>query len=139
ARRAVRTNNFTQQTNVVDADKHKMAYIEENLRIHSGPPDPLESKSRDTSAQAEFTLSERAVNEESVIASVPILTTIPEADLGMECALSPLESIEEMEKAKRQVCKLRQLSSSTFLPSEHRGSLPVYRPHINHKSDVEIM
>ncbi|KIO12421.1 hypothetical protein M404DRAFT_19244 [Pisolithus tinctorius Marx 270] len=90
ARRAVRTNNFTQQTNTVDVDKHMMAYIEENLMIRSRPPDPSESKSKDPSAQDEFTLSERwkiekkIANEGSVTASMSMLTAIPEVDLGME-------------------------------------------------------
>lgn len=32
-RRAVRANNFTQQTNALDVDKHMMAYIEENMKL----------------------------------------------------------------------------------------------------------
>jgi len=35
-RRAVRANNFTQQTNALDVDKHMMAYIEENMKQRSG-------------------------------------------------------------------------------------------------------
>ncbi|KAI6018306.1 hypothetical protein EDC04DRAFT_2902352 [Pisolithus marmoratus] len=99
-----------------------MAYIEENLKIHSGPPDPLESKSRDTSAEDESTLSERWKIKKRALISVWIACfsrscVYPEAS----APLIALESIEEMEKAKRQ------------------GPLPVYRPRIKHKSDVEIM
>jgi len=36
-RRVIRSNNFTQQTNALDVDKHMMAYIEENLKIRSKP------------------------------------------------------------------------------------------------------
>ena len=39
ARRVVRANNFTQQTNVLDVDKHMMAYIEENMRLRKGGQD----------------------------------------------------------------------------------------------------
>ena len=35
----MRTNNFTQQTNVLDVDKHMMAYIEENMRLRKGTSD----------------------------------------------------------------------------------------------------
>jgi hypothetical protein len=35
-RRAVRANNFTQQTNALDVDKHMMAYIEENMQLRRG-------------------------------------------------------------------------------------------------------
>ncbi|KAN0115994.1 Hepatocellular carcinoma-associated antigen 59 domain containing protein [Russula decolorans] len=35
-RRAVRANNFTQQTNALDVDKHMMAYIEENMKQRRG-------------------------------------------------------------------------------------------------------
>jgi len=62
--RVVRTDNFTQQTNAPDVDKHmyvlapesdlipssdlcsRMAYIEENPKIRSRPQDDEEDKSR---------------------------------------------------------------------------------------------
>ncbi|KAI6106645.1 hypothetical protein EDD16DRAFT_167553 [Pisolithus croceorrhizus] len=58
-RRAVRTNNLTQQTNIIGVDKDMMVYIQENSKIFSRPPDSSESKSRDANAQGEFTLSNR--------------------------------------------------------------------------------
>ena len=108
ARRAVRTNNFTQQTNALDVDKHmygpsfltcasssdsrihapRMAYIEENLRVRR-QQDPSDPSTRD--AKDDFTLSERwkterkTANEGSVTNSLAMLTAIPEVDLGMEC------------------------------------------------------
>ncbi|KAI6024523.1 hypothetical protein EDC04DRAFT_2724073, partial [Pisolithus marmoratus] len=101
-----------------------IAYVEENLKIHSGPPDPSESKSRDTSAQDEFTLSERwniwkrAVSAERVIASIPMLTTILEANLA-------LESIEEIGKAKRQSTVRTSSISLTWKSCKVRGCTPL--------------
>ncbi|KAI6152382.1 hepatocellular carcinoma-associated antigen 59-domain-containing protein [Pisolithus tinctorius] len=142
ARRAVRTNNFTQQTNTVDVDKHMMAYIEENLMIRSRPPDPSESKSKDPSAQDEFTLSERwkiekkIANEGSVTASMSMLTAIPEVDLGMD---TRLKNIEETEKAKRQVAEERKEHKKVDNDEEHLVATRFYRPHLKQKSDAEIM
>ena len=39
ARRAVRANNFTQQTNALDVDKHMLKYIEDNMRARYGHAD----------------------------------------------------------------------------------------------------
>ncbi|KAI6100179.1 hepatocellular carcinoma-associated antigen 59-domain-containing protein [Pisolithus sp. B1] len=142
ARRAVRTNNFTQQTNAVDVDKHMMAYIEENLKIRSRPPDPSESKSGDADVQDEFTLSERwkiekkAANEGNVTASMSMLTAIPEVDLGMD---TRLKNIEETEKAKRQVAEERKEDKKVDNDEEHLVATRFYRPHIKQKSDAEIM
>ncbi|KIO12422.1 hypothetical protein M404DRAFT_993412 [Pisolithus tinctorius Marx 270] len=142
ARRAVRTNNFTQQTNTVDVDKHMMAYIEENLMVRSRPPDPSESKSKDPSAQDEFTLSERwkiekkVANEGSVTASMSMLTAIPEVDLGMD---TRLKNIEETEKAKRQVAEERKEHKKVDNDEEHLVATRFYRPHLKQKSDAEIM
>lgn len=142
ARRAVRTNNFTQQTNAVDVDKHMMAYIEENLKIRSRPPDPSESGSGDADAQEEFTLSERwkiekkAANEGNVTASMSMLTAIPEVDLGMD---TRLKNIEETEKAKRQVAEERKEHKKADNDEEHLVATRFYRPHIKQKSDAEIM
>ncbi|KAI6026000.1 hepatocellular carcinoma-associated antigen 59-domain-containing protein [Pisolithus marmoratus] len=142
ARRAVRTNNFTQQTNAVDVDKHMMAYIEENLKIRSRPPDPSESKSGGAGAQDEFTLSERwktekkAANEGSVTASMSMLTAIPEVDLGMD---TRLKNIEETEKAKRQVAEERKEDKKVDNDEEHLVATRFYRPYVKQKSDAEIL
>ncbi|KIJ13265.1 hypothetical protein PAXINDRAFT_100732 [Paxillus involutus ATCC 200175] len=56
ARRAVRTSNFTQQTNMLDVDKHMIAYIEEKLKMRRQEQDTSESKPKDPD---EFELSER--------------------------------------------------------------------------------
>ncbi|KAG1805197.1 hepatocellular carcinoma-associated antigen 59-domain-containing protein [Suillus subaureus] len=140
ARRAVRTSNFTQQTNVLDVDKHMMAYIEENLKIRSRPSDPSESKPG-TSAQDEFSLSERwkgekkAADEGNVTNSMAMLTAIPEVDLGMDARL---KNIEETEKAKRQVAEVRKERKRPN-DEEHLVATRFYRPHLKQKSDAEIM
>ena len=93
ARRAVRTNNFTQQTNTVDVDKRmyapwclssleltptnsRMAYIEENLYIRSQPLDPSKS-SKDKSAEDEFTLSERWKTEKKAEVEGSVTSSLP--------------------------------------------------------------
>ncbi|KAG2128978.1 hepatocellular carcinoma-associated antigen 59-domain-containing protein [Suillus clintonianus] len=140
ARRAVRTSNFTQQTNVLDVDKHMMAYIEENLKIRSRPEDPSESKPG-ANAQDEFSLSERwkgekkAADEGNVTNSMAMLTAIPEVDLGMD---TRLKNIEETEKAKRQVAEVRKERKRSN-DEEHLVATRFYRPHLKQKSDAEIM
>ncbi|KAG2068083.1 hypothetical protein BDR04DRAFT_1103882 [Suillus decipiens] len=140
ARRAVRTSNFTQQTNVLDVDKHMMAYIEENLKIRSRPLDPSESNS-EANAQDEFSLSERwkgekkAADEGNVTNSMAMLTAIPEVDLGMDARL---KNIEETEKAKRQVAEVRKERKQPN-DEEHLVATRFYRPHLKQKSDAEIM
>lgn len=140
ARRAVRTSNFTQQTNVLDVDKHMMAYIEENLKIRSRPSDQSESKPG-TNAQDEFSLSERwkgekkAADEGNVTNSMAMLTAIPEVDLGMDARL---KNIEETEKAKRQVAEVRKERKRPN-DEEHLVATRFYRPHLKQKSDAEIM
>jgi hypothetical protein len=112
ARRVVRTNNFTQQTNALDVDKHmyvfgpeidliassnlssRMAYIEENLKIRSRPRDDEEDKDRKPvdPQEALYRLADRwkvekakpTPDEGSVTNSMSMLTAIPEVDLGME-------------------------------------------------------
>ncbi|KAF8559429.1 hypothetical protein OG21DRAFT_1402941 [Imleria badia] len=140
ARRSVRTNNFTQQTNVLDVDKHMMAYIEENLKIRRQQQDASEKSTRD--GKDEFTLSERwkterkTADEGSVTNSLAMLTAIPEVDLGMD---SRLRNIEETEKAKRQVAEERKERIKVNTDEEHLVATRFYRPHMKQKSDVEIM
>ncbi|KAG9317810.1 hepatocellular carcinoma-associated antigen 59-domain-containing protein [Chiua virens] len=144
ARRAVRTNNFTQQTNVLDVDKHMMAYIEENLRVQrQQQQDGLENSTGDPND--EFTLSERwkiekkMADEGSVTNSMAMLTAIPEVDLGMD---TRLRNIEETEKAKRQVAEERKERKKVNTDEEHLVATrfaQFIRPHVKQKSDVEIM
>ncbi|KAF9226874.1 hypothetical protein BS17DRAFT_509707 [Gyrodon lividus] len=140
ARRAVRTSNFTQQTNTLDVDKHMMAYIEENLKIRRQQQDTSESKPQDPND--EFELSERwkidkkTADEGSVTNSLAMLTAIPEVDLGMD---TRLRNIEETEKAKRQVAEERKERKKTNDDEEHLVATRFYRPHLKQKTDAEIM
>lgn len=90
ARRAVRANNFTQQTNVLDVDKHMMEYIEENIRKKrgelaepekvEGPRDPFEELYR----LNRYSSRKEEKEEGNVTNSLAMLTAIPEVDLGIE-------------------------------------------------------
>ncbi|KIJ13260.1 hypothetical protein PAXINDRAFT_117267 [Paxillus involutus ATCC 200175] len=140
ARRAVRTSNFTQQTNTLDVDKHMMAYIEENLKIRRQQQDTSESKPQ--GPNDEFELSERwktdkkTADEGSVTNSLSMLTAIPEVDLGMD---TRLRNIAETEKAKRQVAEERKEHKKANNDEEHLVATRFYRPHLKQKTDAEIM
>ena len=99
-RRAVRTNNFTQQTNALDVDKHMMAYIEENMKLRRGPDAQLDADKNTSSSSSKRqdpeedlyqlpekykTQAPRPQEEGSLTNSLSMLTAIPEVDLGMEC------------------------------------------------------
>ncbi|EPQ59185.1 hypothetical protein GLOTRDRAFT_70395, partial [Gloeophyllum trabeum ATCC 11539] len=145
ARKAVRSNNFTQQTNVLDADKHMMAYIEENMKLRYGKPDEEDNKDQgpaDPYAEL-FRLSERykldkkAAEEGSVTSSVAMLTAIPEVDLGMDVRL---KNIEETEKLKRVVAEQRkERKPDTNNDEEHLAAARFFRPNYRPKSDADIM
>lgn len=76
-------------THIVLKWVYRMAYIEENLKIRSRPPDESDSKPG-ANAQDEYSLSERwkaekkTADEGNVTNSMAMLTAIPEVDLGME-------------------------------------------------------
>ncbi|EGO02104.1 hypothetical protein SERLA73DRAFT_132900 [Serpula lacrymans var. lacrymans S7.3] len=142
ARRVVRANNFTQQTNALDVDKHMMAYIEENLKIRSKPQSP-EPTSRSSDPQDElYNVSERwkvekrMAEEGSVTNSLTMLTAIPEVDLGMD---TRLKNIEETEKAKRMVAEERKDRKKATNDEEHLAAARFYRPNLKQKSDADIM
>lgn len=114
AKRLVRVNNFTQQTNALDVDKHmyvafylvtrpqlneyynRMAYIEAELAKRRGQAAATtdESALEDNDPQAELyriaekyqfeTRKKKADDEGNVTNSLGMLTSIPEVDLGME-------------------------------------------------------
>ncbi|EKM79907.1 hypothetical protein AGABI1DRAFT_39047 [Agaricus bisporus var. burnettii JB137-S8] len=146
ARRVVRTNNFTQQTNVMDVDKHMMAYIEENLKIRGRPRDD-EAKDRkplDPQEALYRIVDKFKVNKEgqtkgeegSVTNSLTMLTAIPEVDLGMD---NRLKNIEETEKAKRSVDEHRQQRKKAKTDEEHLIAQRFYRPGYKAKSDADIL
>ncbi|KAJ3572272.1 hypothetical protein NP233_g3192 [Leucocoprinus birnbaumii] len=147
ARRVVRANNFTQQTNVMDVDKHMMAYIEENLKVRSrpreedgkdaGPLDPHEALYRIVD---KFRMNKEAKangEEGSVTNSLTMLTAIPEVDLGLD---NRLRNIEETEKAKRNVDENRQQRKKAKTDDEeHLVAQRFYRPGYRAKSDADIL
>ncbi|KAG6841849.1 hypothetical protein C0991_006256 [Blastosporella zonata] len=162
ARRVVRANNFTQQTNALDVDKHMMAYIEENLKIRSKPKDDSddESKGPPDPQEALYNLADRwkvdkqkLTEDGSVTNSLTMLTAIPEVDLGMEYVMAlisasqrltlrqstRLKNIEETEKAKRVVAEERQDRRKPNNDEEHLAASRFYRPNLKTKSDSDIL
>ncbi|TFK55638.1 hypothetical protein OE88DRAFT_1652042 [Heliocybe sulcata] len=145
ARKAVRSNNFTQQTNALDADKHMMAYIEENMKLRYGRPEDEEDQDKgpaDPYAEL-YRLSERykvekkAAEEGSVTSSVAMLTAIPEVDLGMDVRL---KNIEDTEKMKRMVAEQKkERKSGANNDEEHLAASRFFRPNFKPKSDADIM
>ncbi|KAF8326423.1 hepatocellular carcinoma-associated antigen 59-domain-containing protein [Amanita rubescens] len=131
-RRVIRSNNFTQQTNALDVDKHMMAYIEENLKIRSRPREDDGGNGGPDDPQEElYKLSE------SVTTSMSMLTAIPEVDLGMDARL---KNIEETEKAKRVVAEERQERRKAVAnDEEHLVATRFYRPNLKAKSDADIL
>lgn len=147
ARRVVRTNNFTQQTNVMDVDKHMMAYIEDNLKVRSRPKENGKKCTNPSDPQeALYRIVDRfKVNKEmkangeegSVTNSLTMLTAIPEVDLGLD---NRLKNIEETEKAKRTVDENRQQRKKVKADDEeHLVAQRFYRPGYRAKSDADIL
>ncbi|KAL1946444.1 hypothetical protein VTO73DRAFT_14548 [Trametes versicolor] len=145
ARKVVRENNFTHQTNALDVDKHMMAYIEENMKLRRGTQD--ESKKDDGQADpyAEvFRITEKykpptqkkEQEEGNVTNSLAMLTAIPEVDLGMDARL---KNIEETEKAKRQIAEQRKDKQKQGDDEAHLAGSRFYRPNLRAKSDADIL
>ncbi|KAI0080800.1 hypothetical protein K474DRAFT_1589006 [Panus rudis PR-1116 ss-1] len=151
ARRVVRTNNFTQQTNTMDVDKHMMAYIEENMKLRrgqkseqdskdDGPFDPyaelFKSVTEKFKTKAEGEKKEK--DEGNVTNSLAMLTAIPEVDLGMD---TRLKNIEETEKAKRMLAEERKERERKKVndDEEHLAATRFYRPNLKAKSDADII
>ncbi|KAJ7368734.1 hepatocellular carcinoma-associated antigen 59-domain-containing protein [Mycena albidolilacea] len=145
ARRVVRNNNFTQQTNALDVDKHMMAYIEENLKVRGKPRDEDEKKGPADPQEALYQIADRwkvekqkpTPDDGSVTNSMSMLTAIPEVDLGMD---TRLKNIEETEKAKRVVAEGRQEQRKKVNnDEEHLVASRFYRPNLKTKSDADIL
>ncbi|KAJ7498551.1 hepatocellular carcinoma-associated antigen 59-domain-containing protein [Mycena latifolia] len=146
ARRVVRSNNFTQQTNALDVDKHMMAYIEENLKVRGRPRDDEETNTGPADPQeALYRIADRwkvekqkpTPDDGSVTNSMTMLTAIPEVDLGMD---TRLKNIEETEKAKRVVAEGRQEQRKKVNnDEEHLAASRFYRPNLKTKSDADIL
>jgi len=105
----LRANNFTQQTNALDVNKHMMEYIEKEIQKRRGDSDaaPVEEKTGAYDPYEQLfkmdpKLKPKSITEGEeggVASSMAMLTAIPEVDLGME---TRLRNIEETEKARRQ-------------------------------------
>ncbi|WVF72068.1 hypothetical protein IAT40_006880 [Kwoniella sp. CBS 6097] len=150
AKRLVRANNFTQQTNALDVDKHMMAYIEAELAKKRGEATLDESDTKEKEVydpQAElYKIAEKykieakkaKVDEEgSVSNSLGMLTSIPEVDLGMD---NRLKNIEMTERAKREMIEQRKqaaLEASKRDPQEEDyAAARFFRPHQRVASDI---
>ncbi|KAH9983549.1 hepatocellular carcinoma-associated antigen 59-domain-containing protein [Russula compacta] len=156
-RRAVRANNFTQQTNALDVDKHMMAYIEENMKLRRGRQEQSADADTGTGSTSATTAGtsagaqddifnnldprykvERKLGEEgSVTNSLSMLTAIPEVDLGMD---TRLRNIEETEKAKLTLShgRTRDRKAPTTKPTSPQRAV-LYRPALRAKSDADII
>ncbi|GAA6001945.1 telomere length and silencing 1 family protein, partial [Rhodotorula paludigena] len=126
ARKIIKTDNFTGQTNTVDVDKHMLAYIDAELAKRrnpsstdpsdpsssyaAGPSKPLDPRDElyrvaeryqfaDVAAQ-EKSKKARDDDEGNVTLSASMLMGIPEVDLGID---TKLKNIEATELAKRQL------------------------------------
>ncbi|KAJ7591537.1 hepatocellular carcinoma-associated antigen 59-domain-containing protein [Mycena floridula] len=132
AKKAIRSTNFTQQTNALDVDKHMMAYIEENLKIRSRPKDEATAKPVDPQ-DALFEIVDRWKLEKQK----QVADEGSEVDLGMD---TRLKNIEDTEKAKRVVSEVRQEKRPVKNDDEeHLVASRFYRPHIKAKSDADII
>ncbi|KAJ7213712.1 hepatocellular carcinoma-associated antigen 59-domain-containing protein [Mycena haematopus] len=144
ARRVVRNNNFTQQTNALDVDKHMMAYIEENLKVRGKPREEDEKKGPADPQEALYQIADRwkvekqkpTLDDGSVTNSLSMLTAIPEVDLGMD---TRLKNIEDTEKAKRVVAENREQRKRVNNDEEHLVASRFYRPNLKTKSDADIL
>lgn len=142
-KKLVQSSNFTQQANVVDVDKHMMAFIEEELkkrRAKSGlgddfdtakeikkldPRDELYSIAEQYRIKAKpYVISYILLNmlrrccslpEGNVTLSTAMLTAIPEVDLGID---NRLKNIEETEKAKRALFERQQADAARQVRKE---------------------
>lgn len=144
ARRVVRTNNFTQQTNTLDVDKHMMAYIEENMKLKKGTKDEQSANQGPADPYAELFKAtkpkpapEKGEKEEgNVTNSLAMLTAIPEVDLGMD---TRLKNIEDTEKAKRVVAEERKDRRRANNDEAHLAATRFYQPNLKAKSDADIL
>ncbi|GAA6041752.1 hypothetical protein JCM8097_008313 [Rhodosporidiobolus ruineniae] len=119
ARKIVKSDNFTGQTNTVDVDKHMLAYIDAELAKKRGdssasaspapdkPYDPRDALYRVADkykfadvAAAEKGKKDKDEDEGNVTLSAGMLMGIPEVDLGID---TKLRNIEATELAKRKL------------------------------------
>ncbi|KAH9819650.1 hepatocellular carcinoma-associated antigen 59-domain-containing protein [Melampsora americana] len=137
-RKIIKSNNFTQQTNTLDVDKHMMRYIEEELKLRrkaaiaAGADESSEPILTGAEAVAsldprdelykiaeKYRIDKKPVVEGNVTLSATMLTSIPEVDLGID---TRIKNIEATEKAKRKLADERLSNSQSSRPS-HSSSV----------------
>jgi len=153
ARRAVRKNNFTQQTNALDVDKHMLLYIEENLdKIRREKKQAVNEETQADAEEVKPTKVEDDIvkfgdkyktrgvelKEGSLTSSLAMLSAIPEVDLGMEARL---RNIEETEKAKRAAVEEKQSRGRGKKDSDEArlAATRFYNPHLRQESDGTLL
>ncbi|KAF9506123.1 hypothetical protein BS47DRAFT_1374173 [Hydnum rufescens UP504] len=128
-RKLVRSNNFTQQTNALDVDKH--------IPKEEAPYDPHEELFR---IEEKYRIKQKVAEEEgNVTNSATMLTAIPEVDLGMDVRL---KNIEETEKAKRLVADERRAKLQRQQTQSNEPDLSTtrfFKPHVTLQSDAEAL
>ncbi|ORY24970.1 hepatocellular carcinoma-associated antigen 59-domain-containing protein [Naematelia encephala] len=151
ARRLIKTNNFTKQTNALDVDKHMLAYIESELQKRRGRETAFESsinEAFDPTAEL-FRIADRFKKEAGIVAageedeegnvtnSLGMLTSIPEVDLGMD---NRLKNIELTEKAKRDMMEQRKAEEARRAQKrpedEDYAAARFFKPHQRVPSDA---
>jgi len=145
ARKLVRSNNFTQQTNKLDVDKHMMAYIEENLKALRGeaadskePEEaPWDPHAQLYQIEDRYKTKKNELEEGNVTNSMAMLTAIPEVDLGIDVRL---RNIEETEKAKRTVEDEKRARQANREDEDgHLAATRFFRPHQTVTSDATAL
>ncbi|KLT43126.1 hypothetical protein CC85DRAFT_68287 [Cutaneotrichosporon oleaginosum] len=112
AARKVMSNNFTQQTNALDTDKHMMAYIDKEMAKRKGIEETEKVEKVDAHGEL-YAIADRYMGEKAVTEaeegtmknSLGMLSAVPEVDLGMD---NRLRTIEETEKAKRALLERKK-------------------------------
>ncbi|CAD6571047.1 MAG: hypothetical protein TREMPRED_000131 [Tremellales sp. Tagirdzhanova-0007] len=148
AKRLVRSNNFTQQTNALDVDKHMLAYIESELQKRRGQGategiggdevyDP-QAELYKIAERYKFEQRKKGEDEEgNVTNSLGMLTSIPEVDLGMD---NRLRNIEMTEKAKRDMLEARKATVVKKRPEdEDFAAARFFRPALRVASDIYVI
>ncbi|GAA5844387.1 hypothetical protein JCM11251_007594 [Rhodosporidiobolus azoricus] len=161
ARKIVKSDNFTGQTNTVDVDKHMLAYIDAELarkRSGTNTPDPSSSASSKPvdprtalysvadkyhfEKQLEEEKAKREEEEGNVTLSASMLMGIPEVDLGID---TKLKNIEDTEKAKRRMHEEQQQRREARRRAEMAGEADefavdrFYRHHRALESDGDAL
>ncbi|KAG8721543.1 hypothetical protein FRC08_012208 [Ceratobasidium sp. 394] len=146
ARKIVKSNNFTQQTNKLDVDKHMMKYIEEEMEKRRGKSATGSGTTTSTSSDPydelfriseKYKIEKKELEEGSVTNSSAMLTAIPEVDLGMD---TRLKNIEDTEKAKRTVSENRRENKPRDANDErHLAAARFFNPHLKVQSDADAM